>query len=115
MVILKNYDFLENLVKEGQLDKEAPFLKNGFCLADKEKNPCNVFVFHFIDGVIWASYGWTKANNKSFLIFYKEVEEFIFSFGMPILRIGKNKDFANHTKLYKRVDDVEIYQFVRGV
>lgn len=114
MIFLDNYDFLEPLVKEGQADKTAPFEKDGLCLADKEKNPNHVFVFHFKDGLIWATYGYTNAYNKSFLKFYREVENFIFSFNMPILRMGANPDFKNHTFSIGFLNDIEIFQYRRS-
>lgn len=118
MVILDNYDFLENLVKEGQADKNAPFDKNGIAIADQEQNPNHVFVFTFEDTpkgkIIWAKYGWTRIKNKSFLKFYKSIEKFIFKFNMPILRMGKNHDFANHTKYVGTIDNHEVYQYIRS-
>ncbi|PLY11383.1 MAG: hypothetical protein C0626_02095 [Arcobacter sp.] len=113
MFLLSNYDFLEELVKDGQAIQE-PFFKDGFCIADKKVNPNSAYVFIFKDGVIWAKYGWTKHKNKAFLKFHKEVENLIFSFGVPILRIGKNDDFKNHTKYVGILDNQKVFQFKRS-
>ncbi|QKF82054.1 hypothetical protein [Halarcobacter ebronensis] len=114
MYILENYDFLESLVKDGQVDKNQKFLKDGFCIADKKENPNHVFVFHFLNGAVWSTYGWTNSKNKSFLEFYKKIEKLMFSFNMPIYRTGKNRDFKNHTKFIGLIDGFEVYQYVRS-
>lgn len=114
MILLDDYDFLEPLVKRGQADKKAPFRKGGLCFADNAESPNHVFVFHFDNKLIWATYGYTNAYNKSFLKFYKEVEKFIFSFNMPILRMGANPDFKNHTFSVGFLDGIEIFQYKRS-
>lgn len=112
MYLLENYEFLEKLVKEGQA-KHEPFYKDGLCLADKEKDPGTVYVFKFEKDEIWALYGWTKKKNKAFLKFHRQVEQFIFSFGLPVLRIGKNQDYRNHTVHIGYLDGIKVYQFER--
>lgn len=114
LYILDDYDFLEELVRSGQLNQNDMFKKDGLCFANKEHNPDFVYVFHFKYGVIWATYGYTKVKNKKFIKFHRAVEEIIYKFNLPILRIGKNPDFKNHTKLFKIVDNIKIYEFIRS-
>lgn len=66
MYLLDNYEFLEELVKEGQAFKHEPFFKNGLCLADNQTEPGTVYVFKFEKDEIWALYGWTKKRIKPF-------------------------------------------------
>jgi len=111
--ILDDYAFLEELVKEGQMDND-PFYKNGLALADKPVNPNCVYVFSFHGGYIFAVYGWTKHKDKAFLKFHKKIENLMFKFGMPILRMGKNPDFKNHTIPAGEFEGKKVFQFVRG-
>ncbi|AXX87155.1 hypothetical protein AMRN_1419 [Malaciobacter marinus] len=113
MYFLDNYDFLEELVKEGQADPQEPFIKDGFCIADKPSNPNTTYVFMFDSGFIWALYAYTKKKNKAFLKFHKKVEKLMFSFNMPILRIGKNRDYKNHTVPIGKLGNNIVYQFVK--
>jgi len=111
--VLDNYEFLEPLVKDGQIDPNDPFVKDGICYANKLVNPDFVYVFKvhetFIDGI----YAYARAYNKAFLKFHNEVFKVLFSYNVPVYRIGKNKDFKNHTKLFKTIDNIEIYEFIR--
>lgn len=109
--ILEDYSFLQELVKDGQLDPSKPFLKDGLCFASKCKS--FVYVFHFDKDVIWATYGYAKVKNKSFLKFHKIVSNIMFRYNRPILRIGANNDFKNHTKLFDTVNNIKIYEFIR--
>ena len=114
LYILIDYDFLEELVQEGQLYEDI-FLKDGLCFANSEHNPDFVYVFHILDDEIWATYGYARVKNKSFLQFHRAVEKIIFAFNKPIYRIGKNNDFKNHTRLNKIIDGVDIYEFIKKV
>ena len=115
MYLIENYDFLWDLVKNGQADKTAPFLKNGLCLTDDPIETNFVFVFHFDDGFIWATYAYIKAKNKRFYSFFQDLKKIMFSFNLPILRKGANMDFKNHTRaIGKDENGVIIYEFVRG-
>lgn len=110
--ILDNYDFLKDLVEEGQADKKAPFLKNGLCLANKPKEPNHVFVFHFDENYnIWCSYAWTDKKNKSFYKFMQELYKLMKKFKMPILRYGANDDLKNHTIEYGTLGNYKVYKF----
>lgn len=113
MYLLENYDFLEELVKKGQLDND-PFYTDGLALADKPNNPNTVYVFSFHKGHIWAVYVWTKYKNKAFLKFHKQVEALIFKFNMPILRMGKFNDYKNHTKKVGYLDGNPVYEYLRN-
>lgn len=114
MYLLDDYDFLENLVKKGQADEHEPFYKDGLCLADKGINPNTIYVFRFESNCIMAVYGYTKHKNKAFYKFHKEVEKFIFSFNLPVYRIGKNQDYKNHTKFVGFLDNHKLYEFERS-
>jgi len=114
MYFLTDYDFLEELVKDGQAINE-PFFRNGICLADKPINPNTIYVFRVESDVIWAVYGYTKKKNKAFLKFHKEVEKYMLSFNKPILRTGKNNDFKNHTVPVGKLHGNTVYQYVKKV
>lgn len=109
ITILEDYSFLEQLIKDGQLKKDDIFRNDGLCFADKDKN--FIYVFHIFNNVIFATYGYAKYKNKKFLKFHNIISSLMFKFNLPILRVGANNDFKNHTKLYKIIDDVKIYQF----
>ncbi len=111
MYLLDNYDFLEPLVIDGFCENSI-FRKDLLALADKPINPDSVYVFRFEDGVIWADYAYTRKKNKSFLKFHKEVENFISSFNMPVYRIGKNRDFKNHSKPVGKLENEIVYQML---
>ena len=108
--ILDNYDFLEELVRDGQLDPTQPFLKDGICYADEKRH--FVYVFHFYKSEIWATYGYRKYNNKDFLEFHNKIATTLLKTGLPVLRIGKNNDLKKSFKLYKTVDNVPIYRLI---
>lgn len=115
MYILKDYRFLEPLVKEGQADKTAPFITDGLCFVDDKDNPKMAYVFKIIDQEIWCLYAWTNKVNKNFYKFTMKLEKFIMSIGLPVLRKGKNQDFKNHTKLIRIDDGIKIYEYIRKV
>lgn len=113
MYLLDNYDFLEPLVKDGLEDTSTPFFKDGLALANKPINPNHVFVFHFQDGYCWITYAWTDKKNKSFYKFVKELEQIIFKFEMPILRMGANEDIKNHTRYVGTLNNHKIYEYIK--
>lgn len=101
---------------------DEPFFKDGLCLVDDYKSPNFAYVFHIqekeIDGVkphIFATYGYVSKFNKAFYQFHKEVEELIFSFGLPIFRIGTKEVFKNHTQLFNVVDGIAVYQYTKRI
>ena len=114
MVFLTNYDFLEDLVKDGNPFDE-PFIKDGICIANRDYIPTAAYVFKFEKDCIWAVYGWTKYKNKAFLKFHKEVEKIMLSFNLPILRVGKYNDFKNHAVSVGELDGHTVYQYVKKV
>ena len=106
--ILKNYDFLEKLVKDGQLDPSQPFLKNGICYTE-DKKEC-FFVFHCYDNCIWWTYAYRKYNNKRFKKFFHIFEQTLLNMDIPTYRIGKNNDMKKSFELEKIVNNVKIYK-----
>lgn len=113
MVILKDYDFLWDLVKENQASKISKFQKDGLCFANKRVNPDFVFVFHFDNNYIWGTYAYiNKSKLKEYYKFISSLEKIIFSFNKPVLRMGKNQDFKNHSKYVGMIDNIPIYQYL---
>jgi len=115
MIRLKDYSFLEPLVEDNKVRNSAPFNNDGFCLADKKKNPNCAYVFFMDKDSIWCAYTWTKKINKHFLKFHKEVENFLRTLKKDVFTSNNGNVFKNHIEFINFDDGLPIYKYnLRG-
>lgn len=112
MEILKNYDFLEVLVKGGEVKNSLPFARDGVCYVDDINNPKCAYVFHHYKDCIWWTYAYIKHTNKLFYKFHKEVLAEIKKLNLPILGTHLGHVFKNHCFKIGVSKDSNIYLFV---